>query len=163
MSLQTENDITIAPVSFNDQGKLAEFLTQIFAAELYAENSRLAEAGLQAHNVEDELLAADDFYFSTIEMMDCCIVAKKDGKIIGSVCVNPFTSSIQFIAVDANFRRQGIATSLWQEGKKLLLKRGCQEIKIEFRDVPEHEETKSFLAKMGLIMINSITTFSSKL
>ena len=136
------DNILISAAQFNDQGKVADFLISTFMELLEKRNSKAKENGIPELNIKDELLAADDFYFSSIELMDCCLLAKDEDKIIGLCCVNPYTSSLQYLSVNTDYQRQGIGSKLLSIGKKVLSKRGCSHIKT---DIPAELATESSL------------------
>lgn len=130
-------DVTIQQAQFDDQGKVGEFLFSCLGAAMQAENDMAVAAGMPPVDVADELMAADDFYFSSVELMDCCIIARTSGKIVGAACVNPFTSTLHFITVAPDWRRQGIGRKMLAGAKLILKKRGCDHIKIEY---PQHSD-----------------------
>lgn len=156
-------EIKVTPSQFADQGKVGEFLIEVFGLPLREENERAAAAGLPKVEVNDELMAADDFYFSTVELMDCCIVARCGERLIGTACVNPFTSTLHFIAVAPEFRRQGIGRRLLAGGAAILKKRGCDHVKIEYPRCTQTEGAELFFAACGYREIAQRAFFGSPL
>ena len=144
------DNIIVSAAEFNDQGKIADYLIKTFGDLLTAENSRAARNGMPELDIREELLAADDFYFSSVELMDCCLLAKEQEKIIGICCVNPFTSTLQYLGVDSSRRRQGIGSRLLSLGKKILSKRGCSHLKLELPAELASTEALEFFAKNKL-------------
>ncbi len=157
------DDVIVEVAQFDDQGKVGEFLKSVFAPEMTAENERAKAAGLPDVSTEDELMAADDFYFSSAEIMDYCIIARLDNKIIGVCCVNPFTSTLHFIAVTESERRKGIGRRLLEAGKTMLRKRGCDHLKIEYPINATSSMAADFFSATGLALIGSRNYFGGKL
>ncbi len=143
-------NIQISAAQFDDQGKLAEYLTASFSALLSSHARTAHENGMPELDVLDELRAADDFYFSNVELMNCCLIARDAEQIVGVCCVNPFTSTLQYLAVSEPYRRQGIGSRLLGLGKKILSQRGCSHIKLEFPQELATEATLAFFQKNKL-------------
>ncbi len=129
--------ITIGRAELADQGRLGEFLLAVCGAVLAPENAAAAAAGLPASSLEDELMAADDFYFSTIELMDCCRIARagaragEGGAIVGAACVNPYTNELYCVAVEPGYRRRGIGRKLVELCLEELERRGADHVRVE--------------------------------
>jgi GNAT superfamily N-acetyltransferase len=125
--------IIIGRAELADQGRLGEFLLAVLGSVLAPENAAAAAAGLPASSLEDELMAADDFYFSTIELMDCCRIARdgEDGPIVGAACVNPYTNELHYAAVAPNYRRRGIGRKLVELCLEELERRGADHVRVE--------------------------------
>lgn len=157
------DNITTHAAQFDDQEKLGEFLIEMFAEEMEKNNKTAADNGIPELNIEDELFAADDFYFSSVELMDCCLLAKDQQEIVGACCVNPFTSSLQFIGVKPGYQRLGIGSRLLALGKKVLSKRGCTHLKIELPDNYKDEKTLSFFVKNKINVVSSSTLLAGKI
>ena len=157
------DNISIQAAQFDDQGKVGKFLCEIFEEELNKNNLKAAENGIPKLNIQDELFAADDFYFSSVELMDCCITAKDQEQIIALCCVNPYVSTLQFIAVETEYRQQGIGSRLLSLGKKVLSKHGCTHLKIELLDNFKNNETIAFFTKNKLNVITSSTLLAGKI
>lgn len=155
-------DVAIEVAQFSDQGKVGEFLKSIFATTMDEEYARAQECGLPQVTAEDELMAVDDFYFSSAELMDYCIIARKADLIIGVCCVNPFTSTLHFIAVAEQERRKGIGRRLLEAGKTMLSKRGCNHIKIEFPINTATDGAGEFFAAVGMTSIAKREFFGGK-
>lgn len=144
------DEILIQPAQFEDQGKVGAFLLSALGGALTQENAKAVAAGLPGVNIEDELMAADDFYFSSVELMDCCIVARAGGRLAGVACVNPFTSTLHFIAVAADCRRKGIGQKLLEAAKAVLKKRGCDHVKIEYPAHADFAGADEFFGACGM-------------
>ena len=123
--------IEIARAGLDDQGGLGRLLLDVYGPTLRPENDAAAEAGLPVSTLEDELMAADDFYFSTIELMDCCYLAKAGGQIVGAACVNPYVNELHYVAVRAEWRRKGIGGRLARLALDELERRGSDHVRIE--------------------------------
>ncbi len=148
-------NISISASQFDDQGKIADYLIKTFSSSMHKTNERAIENGMPALDVEDELRAADDFYFSSVELMDCCILAKNGESIVGLACVNPYTSSLQYISVDQEYQRSGIGSRLLSLGKKVLSNRGCTHIKLDIPSEYATEGTISFFEKNKVREVSS--------
>lgn len=75
--------VEIGRAELADQGGLGPLLLAVYGPTLEPENQAAESAGLPVSSLEDELMTADDFYFSTIELMDCCYLARAEGRIVG--------------------------------------------------------------------------------
>jgi GNAT superfamily N-acetyltransferase len=95
-----------------DQGRLGPLLLEVYGPVLGPENRAAALASLPVSSLEDELMAADDFYFSTIELMDCCWLARDGDRLVGAACVNPYVSELHYVAVLPSWRRRGVGGKL---------------------------------------------------
>ena len=157
------DNIVISAAQFDDQGKVADFLISTFGELLEKINSKSKENGIPELNIKEELLAADDFYFSSVELMDCCLVAKNEDKIIGICCVNPYTSSLQYLSVDTNYQRQGIGSRLLSIGKKVLSQRGCSHIKTDMPAELATENTLKFYEKNKMCEVSRNILLSGKI
>lgn len=124
-------EIVIGRAELADQGALGRFLLDVLGGALAPENAAAAAAGLPASSLEDELMAADDFYFSTIELMDCCRIARDGGGIVGAACVNPYTNELHYAAVAPPHRRRGIGKKLVGLCLEELEKRGADHVRVE--------------------------------
>ncbi len=126
-----EDNVEITRAGLADQGSLGPFLLEIYGATSGPENRAAVESGLPASSLEDELMAADDFYFSTIELMDCCFLAKADGKTIGAACVNPYVNELHYVGVLPAWRRRGIGKKLAALALEELERRGSDHVRVE--------------------------------
>lgn len=129
----TANDapIEIGRAEFSDQGKLGPLLFTVYGPTLEPENRAAAAAQLPVSSLDDELMAADDFYFSTIELMDCCYLARVGGVIIGAACVNPYVNELHYVAVLPEWRRRGVGTKLASLALEELTRRGSDHVRLE--------------------------------
>jgi GNAT superfamily N-acetyltransferase len=156
--------IAIGRAELSDQGKLGEFLLAVCGGVLAPENGAAA-AGLPASSLEDELMAADDFYFSTIELMDCCRIARDgdSGAVVGAACVNPYTNELHYVAVAESHRRRGIGKKLVELCLEELEKRGSDHVRVEsslrFADAGGRE----FAAACGFLPVRSVCVMGRKL
>lgn len=150
---------------FDDQGKLGPLLLDIFGETLTAANSALAGAGMEATPAEDICMAADDFYFSTLDLMDCCWFAREGGKIVGAAAANPFTAELQYVAVLPEYRRRGVGSKLFRLIAKALANRGCGHIKITVGAGPDAAAAAAtaFLQAVGLSLVSEQKLFGKKL
>ncbi len=123
--------ISIGRAELADQGNLGVLLLAVYGSVMRSENAAAAAARLPVSSLEDELMAADDFYFSTIELMDCCYLAKADGVLVGAACVNPYVNELHYVAVLPEYRRKGIASKLVELGLAELARRGSDHVRVE--------------------------------
>lgn len=146
-----------------DQGALAPLLQEGYGAALQAVHEAASAAGLPGASVEDELMAADDFYFSTLDLMNCCLFAEVDGVVVGAACVNPYTAELPFLTVQPAHRRKGIGRALLETALGELRHRGVGHVRI---DLPEHESLAggvAFLAACGLKPVQRLTRMGLQL
>jgi ribosomal protein S18 acetylase RimI-like enzyme len=63
------------------------------------------------------------------------LVAEQDGRIVGTVMAgfDGHRGSVNYLAVDPNTRKQGIARRLMSEAERLLAEAGCPKINIMVR------------------------------
>lgn len=123
--------IEIGRAQLADQGGLGPLLLEVYGPVLRPENAAATEAGLPTSSLEDELMAADDFYFSTIELMDCCYLAHADGRIVGAACANPYVNELHYVAVLPDWRRKGIGKKLAELCLAELERRGSDHVRVE--------------------------------
>ena len=86
-----------------------------------------------------------------------------DGKtIIGSIMVgyDGHRGWINYLACHPNYRRRGVAKSLMNEAKKLLLERGCPKINLQVRS--GNEAAVKFYESIGYLDDN-VTSFGLRL
>ena len=127
------NDATIeiGRAELADQGGLGPLLLTVYGPTLHPENEAAANARFPVSSLEDELMAADDFYFSTIELMDCCYLARVGEKIVGAACVNPYVNELHYVAVLPEWRRRGIGRKLAELALAELVRRGSDHVRVE--------------------------------
>jgi len=141
-------EVKIQEAGLEDQGELGELLIECVAPLLKDEYAAVVQAGGEAVDLEDELLAADDFYFSSVDLMNCCYFAKVGGKIIGAAAVNPYTSELQYLVVRPDYRRRGLGRKLLRAALGELRRRGCGHVKIDLPATAATPETLAFFAAM---------------
>ena len=124
-------EIEIGRAELADQGKLGPLLLEVYGPALRPENAAAAAAMLPTSSLEDELMAADDFYFSTIELMDCCHLARAGEKIVGAACVNPYVNELHYVAVLPEWRRRGVGKKLAELGLAELARRGSDHVRVD--------------------------------
>lgn len=156
-------EFIVQPSHFQDQGKVGEFLIAQLGSVMQRDFDRAREAGLPEVRAVDELMAADDFYFSSVELMDCCIVARAASGIIGAACANPFTSTLHFLVVAPEWRRKGIGRRLLEGAKDILRKRGCAHIKIEYPAAEEFAAAEPFFAACAMPLTTRTITQGGRL
>lgn len=123
--------VEIGRAQFEDQGKLGALLLDVLGPTLRPENEASLRGGLPASSLEDELMAADDFYFSTIELMDCCYLARVGEQVVAAACVNPYVNELHYVAVRPEWRRRGIGAKLVELGLAELERRGSDHVRVE--------------------------------
>ncbi|MDR0361803.1 MAG: GNAT family N-acetyltransferase [Planctomycetota bacterium] len=139
----------------SDQGRLCPLLMQTYGQVLENVLERSRSAAFPSSSVEDELMAADDFYFSAIDLMDCCWLAKAGNDIIGAACVNPYVSELQYVAVLPEWRRKGIGGKLVELALAELVKRGVDHVRCELALALADDGGRMFLANAGMHEIAS--------
>ena len=90
------------------------------------------------------------------------LVAMEGKTIIGSIMVgyDGHRGWINYLACHPNHRRRGVAKSLMNEAKKLLLERGCPKINLQVRS--GNESAVKFYASIGYLEDN-VTSFGLRL
>ncbi len=157
-------EITIGRAELADQGRLGPFLLAVCGAALAPENDASAAAGLPASSLEDELMAADDFYFSTIELMDCCRLARDENdKIVGAACVNPYTNELHYAAVAEDHRRRGIGKKLVELCLEELERRGSDHVRVEASLRFADEGGRAFARSCGFLPVREVCVMGRKL
>ncbi len=159
MSAQLE----IGRAEFSDQGKLGPLLLAVYGPTLSVENAASAEAGLPVSSLEDELMAADDFYFSTIELMDCCYLARNGDDLVGAACVNPYINELQYIAVLPEWRRKGVASKLTELALAELVRRGSDHVRVDASLALADAGGEAFARKLGFIEVRRSLMLGKKL
>ncbi len=146
-------DIKIREAGLEDQGELGELLIECVAPLLQAEYAAAAAAGAGEVDLEDELLAADDFYFSSVDLMNCCYFARVGDQIAGAAAVNPYTAELQYLVVRPEYRRRGLGRKLLKAALGELRRRGGEHVKIDLPGPAATPETCAFFAAMGFAEI----------
>lgn len=142
-------EVEIGRAELSDQGELGKLLLSVYGPVLEPVNQAAAAARMPVSSVADELMAADDFYFSTIDLMDCCYFAKADGAIVGSACVNPYVSELHYVAVLPQWRRRGLGRALVKAAMAELAKRGCGHVRATMPLAFADDGGRAFLAGLG--------------
>lgn len=145
--------ISIRAARLEDQGHLGPLLLQVYGPILEREAAISRAAGLPVPSVEDELMAADDFYFSSIELMDFCFFALAEEKRIGVAAVNPYVNELQYLLVLPEWRRRGIGRRLFEHAREAVAKRGGEILKVEIPLDPQFEAGRAFLTAMGFSLL----------
>lgn len=141
------DEVEVHAADFKDEGQVGPFLLRVVGPTMAATFQAEAEAGQPTALVEDEVMAADDFYFASIEMMDCCVVAKAGEALVGVALVNPFTHSLQHLAVDPAYRRRGVGRRLLETALAILKRKGADHVKIDLDT--RQTEGAAFLSALG--------------
>lgn len=155
--------IEVGRAQFEDQGKLGPLLLTVYGPALGPANDAAIRAGLPASSLEDELMAADDFYFSTIELMDCCQLARVDGKVVGAACVNPYINELHYVAVLPEWRRKGIGTKLTELALAELERRGSDHVRVEAALSFADDGGRAFAEKLGFHEVRRTMTMARRL
>ena len=155
--------IELGRAEFSDQGKVGPLLLAVYGPVLRPENEAAATALLPASSLEDELMAADDFYFSSIGLMDCCYLARMTGRVIGAACVNPYVNELHYVAVLPEWRRRGIGRRLVELALAELVRRGSDHVRIEASLAMADAGGRTFAEKLGFREIRRATTMGRKL
>lgn len=146
-----------------DQGQLGTLLLASYGTAWEEEHQAASTAGCPTAPAGDELMAADDFFFSTLDLMNCCLFAVRDGEICGAACVNPYTAELPFLTVREAYRRQGIGRALLEAALGELRRRGVDHVKV---DVPRHESLaggEAFLEACGFTPVRRVTRLGLRL
>ena len=146
------SEIIINAAQLNDQGKLGEMLLEAFGEKLRAQEEREREVGIDTAPAEDTLMAADDFYFSQIDLMNCCFFARDGDVIVGAAAINPYVSELQYLLVLPEYRRKGIGTKLIESAFGEADKRGLSHLKINIALDCESGAEKFFVA-LGFVNV----------
>ncbi len=155
--------ITIERAGLSDQGRLGPLLLAVYGPALEPENRAKLEAGLPASSLEDELMAADDFYFSTIELMDCCYLAKAGDEVVGAACVNPYVNELHYVAVRPEWRRKGIGKKLAELCLAELERRGGDHIRLDASLALMDAGGRAFAESLGFFSIRKAQVMGRRL
>ncbi len=155
--------ITIERAGLADQGRLGPLLLSIYGPTLDPENHAARAAGLPASSLEEELMAADDFYFSTIELMDCCYLAKSGETLVGAACVNPYVNELHYVAVLPAWRRKGIGKKLAELCLAELERRGGDHIRLETSLELMDAGGRAFAESLGFSHIRKVEVMGRRL
>ncbi len=155
--------IEINRAQLADQGGLGALLLAVYGPVLRPENDRAIAAGLPASTLEDELMAADDFYFSTIELMDCCYLARAGELLVGAACVNPYVNELHYVAVLPEWRRKGIGKKLAQLCLDELERRGSDHVRAEAALALADAGGSAFAASLGFAEVRRTAMLARRL
>ncbi len=155
--------ITIDRAGLADQGRLGPLLYRVYGPAREPENRAALASGLPASSLEEELMAADDFYFSTIELMDCCYLAKSGENLVGAACVNPYVNELHYVAVLPDWRRKGIGKKLAELCLAELERRGGDHIRLEQSLELMDAGGRSFAEAMGFTHIRKVEVMGRRL
>ena len=148
--------ILFGAARLEDQGKLAPFLESVLGPTLKAETDAARKAGFPVSTVKEELLSADDFYFSAVDLMDCCLLAKTEGgALVGAVCMNPYVAELQYVAVAEAWRRKGVARRLVEMALGELRRRGVKHARADMALRLADGGGRAFGVKMGFHEVRS--------
>ena len=154
--------VEIGPAQLADQGRLAPLLLAVYGPGLRAERAAEALAGRVPASVEDECLAADDFYFSRVDLMDCCRRARVGAEWVGAACVNPYIGELQYVAVRPAWRRRGLGRRLVEGVLAELRRRGVSHARVDLSRVQADEGGRAFLTRLGFLSLRAVESFGRK-
>ncbi len=155
--------IRIGRAELTDQGKLGPLLLAVYGPVLQKEYETAEQANLPVSSVEDELMAADDFYFSAIDLMDCCFLAHADGKVIGTACVNPYVAELQYVAILPEYRRKGIASALVNAVVAEMHQRGLDHLRLNLSVDFADAGALNFATKLGFLEVARSVSLARKI
>jgi len=141
-----------------DEGRLGPLLMAVYGPALEREHALASRARLARASVREELLAADDFYFRVIDMMDCCAVARDGDALVGAACVNPYVGELQFVAVLPAWRRRGLGRRLVELVLGELGRRGVDHVRAEAALALADDGGKAFMESLGFHEIRRSVT-----
>lgn len=153
----------IGRAELSDQGGLGPLLLAVYGPALQPENAAADAAGLPVSSLEDELMAADDFYFSTIELMDCCYLARTGGTIVGAACVNPYINELHYVAVLPEWRRKGIGSKLAELALAELTRRGSDHVRVEAALTLADAGGMAFAERLGFHLVRTSMMMGKRL
>ncbi|MBN2711763.1 MAG: GNAT family N-acetyltransferase [Planctomycetes bacterium] len=157
------SEIKIRVAQLDDQGLLGELLKACLLKPFEDEAARAKEAGIPGATAEDELMAADDWYFANMDMMNCLYFAWDGKKAVGAIAVNTFASEIQHVVVLPEYRRRGIGRMLVEEGVAELKDRGAGHVKIDFPADENLAGAEEFFAALGFGKVRATVRMGKKL
>ncbi len=159
----SDASIEIGRAELAEQGRLGPLLLEVYGPALRPENEAAALALLPVSSLEDELMAADDFYFSTIELMDCCYLARAGDRVIGAACVNPYVNELHYVAVLPEWRRRGVGRKLAGLALAELARRGSDHARVEASLALADAGGRAFAEKLGFHEVRRVVTMGKKL
>lgn len=158
-----DNGVTINRAGLADQGKLGQLLLAVYGPVLSGEIAAADAAAFPGSSLEDELMAADDFYFSTIDLMDCCFLARSGDAVVGAACVNPYVSELQYVAVLPDWRRRGIGRALVGQAMAEVRKRGLDHLRADASLALADAGGLAFLASLGFHEVRRVAVMGKRL
>lgn len=154
---------TIGVADFSDQGRLGKLLCDLCGPVWQREEEIAKAAGQNAPAYTDELMAADDFFFSNAELMNCCWFAKSNQEIIGAACVNPFTYTLHFLVVRPEWRKRGVGRKLLKAAESTARRYGAKSLKVDFSIADEFAGADVFFQKCGYVEVRRQCTYAGNL
>ncbi|MDR3211203.1 MAG: GNAT family N-acetyltransferase [Planctomycetota bacterium] len=142
-------NFTLATAGLSDQGSLGPFLLAVCGPVRGQEIALAGAAHFPTSSLEDELMAADDFYFSQIDLMDCCFLAKVGTELVGAACLNPYVAELEYLAVNPAWRRRGIGKALFQMVRKEASRRRLDHLRVEASLALADPDGLAFLETLG--------------
>ena len=155
--------IVIGRAGLADQGRLGPLLLEVYGSALEPENRAAAAAQFPVSSLMDEFMAADDFYFSAIELMDCCWLARTDDRLVGAACVNPFVNELHYVAVLPDWRRRGIGGGLARLALEELIRRGSDHVRVEASLTLADSGGRRFAESLGFAVVRRFETMGMRL
>lgn len=149
--------IQIEVAQFDDQGKIGPLIQSIYGLAMQDEYDAAQVVRVVVGTVEDEVMAADDFYFSTADLMNCCIVARDDDELVGVACVNPYTCELHFLGVRESHRRQGIGRQLFEAVQYELRRRGMDHVQMDVKHHATLAGSDAFMKALGWKEVSTST------
>lgn len=157
------DNFAIGVADFSDQGKLGKLLCELCGPVWRREEEAARAAGQNPPAYADELMAADDFFFSNAELMNCCWFAKSGQEIIGAACVNPFTFVLHFLVVRPEWRRRGVGRKLLQAAESTAKRYGGKSLKVDFSVADEFAGADAFFRECGYLELRRQSTYAGNL
>lgn len=148
--------IRYGTAGLEDQGALGPLLLETLGPVLERARARAADAGLPTVPVEEELMAADDFFFSSIDLMNCCVVARAGDRLVGAACVNPFVGALMYVAVRKEVRRRGIGRALVARALEELERRGVDHVRAEIPLDADCDDARAFFDAVGFSPLREV-------
>lgn len=150
-------NIRIHVAQFDDQGHLGPMLKSCLGTTWDAIAERAKAAAVPASSAEDEFMAADDWYFQNVDLMNCVYFAWDGKERVGAVVINVFTAELMYIVVLPSHRRQGIGRELLKEAMEELKERGVKHLTVRIPQPSELAEALPFFEACGLQTVRSTT------
>ena len=140
-----------------DFPQLAQLLKTVFFNELESGGQRIFES-VAASGKPPVLWRLDPFF----SRLTPGFVWEEDGHIVGNVTLLPTRLPKRFVvanvAIDANYRRRGIARALMEVAQKATLKRGGNEIRLQV--AKDNEGARDLYKSLGYSTLGTVTTWN---